>query len=130
MRDTIIEFLSFITMIESIVPREKNNENLGSTVEEALESLTQIFNPEVAKTSGKRMEIIRNDILEDRVFRSSSSYAMPKLWKLIDLWMERFRKSLWEKIQEERNNLNTCKAFFNTIFIYSIEKLSSELINY
>jgi hypothetical protein len=130
MRDTTITFFAFVMMIEKIVPRGGYQEqNVGLLLEEALEIMNQIFNPEFKNASGESMKLFRNGILGHIFLSSSSTRVMPAFWKMIELWMKTFRKEFLVKINDKRKSLHSTKFFFNTIFVYSIEALNREIRN-
>ncbi|KAA1070294.1 hypothetical protein PGT21_007284 [Puccinia graminis f. sp. tritici] len=125
MRDTIITFLFFVEMIDSIVPRSRPEGRSCSALEEAFLTLERIFNPEKIDQSVKDER--RDYILKKLVIRPRVQDVMPALWALLEAWMESYRKAFLDKIIKSKGNLDTTKSFFNTVFFYSIHKLNTQM---
>ncbi|KAI7938073.1 hypothetical protein MJO28_014993 [Puccinia striiformis f. sp. tritici] len=138
MRDTIIGFVFYVEMIESIVPRspsssvdESGEEVHQSVIEEAFIIIEELFNPEyITHQPSNDDEKKRTSILEHLVIRPRSPDIPPALWKLLESWLQKFRNHFWNQILDAKSNgLITTKSFFNTIFFYSIQNLTTQLKN-
>jgi hypothetical protein len=121
--DTIAAFLFFVEMINTIVPGPQIT-SLGSDLEDALKILERLFNLEKIDQSDDHIRVY---IFDKMVLTPSLANSIPIIWKLIGLWMETFRSDFLNKLLSRRRNLETTKAFFNTIFFHSIENLTKQI---
>ncbi|OAV97880.1 hypothetical protein PTTG_25861 [Puccinia triticina 1-1 BBBD Race 1] len=126
LRDTIINFLVFVEMIDSIVP-DKRKEKEGFSgmdgLEEAFLVLENLFNPE-KQDSNRSREYLLNKL----VLKSKAQSKTPAMWKLVGAWLQTFRQDFVAKILGDRLSMDTVKSFFNTIFYCSIENLSTQIV--
>jgi hypothetical protein len=125
MRNTVITYLFFIEMIETILPRSTSKRNqIGSELEEAFQILQEIFNPD----SSEEWKDQRNYIFKKVVIQLSAQNAIPGCWKLILLWVKTFRSDLMDGVLIDYGEIpHTVKSFSNTLFFFSIENLSKRL---
>ncbi|KAA1070296.1 hypothetical protein PGT21_007358 [Puccinia graminis f. sp. tritici] len=126
MRNTIITFLFYVEMIETVLPRSwMGTVDVGIELEEAFRVLGELLNPE--STNYKSNEN-RQYIFDKIVILHSLQDNIPALWILIGLWIKTYRKDFANVLIPEKDILlRTSKAFFNTLFYYSIDVLSSRI---
>jgi hypothetical protein len=126
MRNTIITYLFYVEMIETVLPRSRmGTVDVGIELEEAFRVLGELLNPE--STNYKSNEK-RQYIFDKIVILHSVQDNIPALWILIELWIKTFRKDFANVLILEKDKLpRTSKAFFNTLFYYSIDVLSSRI---
>jgi hypothetical protein len=115
----LLKFLITKRIIDTIVPRTKNNSS--SELEEAFEvwklHFTQVGKVGTTSRRLKKAKTLTRYYVEN--FYSVS-------WKLLRLWMQTYRKVWLDKIEKHDGNpsIANTKKFFNVIFCHSIEKLT------
>ncbi|KNZ56950.1 hypothetical protein VP01_227g7 [Puccinia sorghi] len=116
----VIQFLFYVEMINTIVPDLRG---VGFHLAEALALIQEDVN--TGKTNGniKHHNVITN--IKAQLMVGQVDALPPALWTLLEFWMFKLRRNLYEKIctVDPRGLLRT-KFLFNIIFTQSIENLS------
>ncbi|KAH9463953.1 hypothetical protein MJO29_007851 [Puccinia striiformis f. sp. tritici] len=133
MEKLIFSYLNFVEMISTIVPKDKETNDIDLELEKALRLVESIYETrqphELLHHSA--IESQRSDI-KARLLGKRNAHASVRLWVLLDIWIETCRTTLSEKILGSTNSRtvhNLMKEFFWVVFFVYMRNFAAQTEN-
>ncbi|KAA1118941.1 hypothetical protein PGT21_010840 [Puccinia graminis f. sp. tritici] len=129
MRKAILSYLFYVDMISTVLPKNQGKENDGSALEEAFKLLRLVSEPITKNSSGYQTNLFPKwELFKYKIASKGTLNNIAAVWVLVEVWMEEFRKELFDQQRNNENRINqNFKNLFNNIFYHSIEMLTTKL---
>ncbi|KNE95249.1 hypothetical protein PSTG_11420 [Puccinia striiformis f. sp. tritici PST-78] len=127
----IVSYFNFVEMISTVVPRDKQTNDINLELKKSFELLESIYETKEPHELPYHPALeSQRSVIKEKLFVTQSTDNLTRLWVLLDIWLETFRNRLFQAMKRSGQSGpgdNFMKRFFWTTFFVSIKPFTAQL---